>query len=214
MSHPKNYVDTISILNLDEDVSTISAVDLINQDHVKKESFIVSSVDHELLILISFKDALDLKSIQIHSFNQNIDDDDVSCPKQVHIYKINNLSLNFEDLISMKPDKTVTCNAKKLGKKGQVIHLQKSPKNAVKFNHIKYLAIFIDSNQNDTETTVVNAISFKTIVTSKPSSAAITFNRNAKETNQSLNPSSQCASNAAQCDHVNDALKCLQLYQS
>eukprot|EP01083_Nonionella_stella_P271737 921035_1 len=139
MSHPKNYVDTISILNLDEDVSTISAVDLINQDHVKKESFIVSSVDHELLILISFKDTLDLKSVKIHSFDQNLDDEEASSPKQVHIYKINNLSVNFDDLSSMKPDKPVMCNAKKLGKKGQVIHLQKSPKNAVKCNQIKYL---------------------------------------------------------------------------
>eukprot|EP01083_Nonionella_stella_P133500 405894_1 len=213
MSHPNNYIDTVNILNLDEDVSTISAMDLITQDHVKKESFIVSSADHELLILISFKDVLDLKSVKIHSFDQKIDDEDVSCPKQVNIYKINNLSVNFDDLSSMKPDKTVTCNAKKLCKKGQVIHLQKSPKNAVQFNQIKYLAIYIDSNQNDTETTVLNAISFKTIVTSKPSSAAITFQSNSN-TKQSLNPSTQCTSNAALCDHVNDALKCLQLYQS
>eukprot|EP01083_Nonionella_stella_P233048 821504_1 len=214
MSHPNNYVDTVNILNLDEDVSslsTISAMDLITQDHVKKESFIVSSADHELLILISFKDALDLKSVKIHSFDQNIEDEDVSCPKQVNIYKINNLSVNFDDLSSMKPDKTVTCNAKKLCTKGQVIHLQKSPKNAVQFNQIKYLAIYIDSNQNDTEITVLNAISFKTNVASNSSSSPITLQTSTK---QSMNPSTQCASNAAQCDHVNDALKCLQLYQS
>eukprot|EP01083_Nonionella_stella_P271735 921033_1 len=213
MSHPKNLIDTVCILNMDKDVSTISARDLINLDHVKKESFIVSSADHELLILISFNNVINLKSVKLHSFNHNIDDDDVSCPKQVHVYKIQTLNVNFEDLSSMQPDKTVTCNAKKLCQNGQVIHLQKSSKNAVKFKQIKYLAIYIDSNQNDTETTVLNAISLKANTTSKASPSPTTLSSKTN-TKQSLNSSPKCASNGAQCDHVNKALNCLQLYQS
>eukprot|EP01084_Bolivina_argentea_P270152 459307_1 len=65
--------------------------------------------------------------------------------------------------MSMKPDRNVCCSIKKL-QKGQKINLQKSAKNAIKFKKIQYVAIYISSNQHDTEQTLVNFISFIGIV--------------------------------------------------
>eukprot|EP01084_Bolivina_argentea_P162398 282638_1 len=94
---------TIRILNVDNDSSSLSHQELIDRHTFKKESYLLSDADEELLILIEFKQIVDLQSITIHSFNQinnnNNDDDeiDTSPPKQIHIYKINNLNKDFND---------------------------------------------------------------------------------------------------------------------
>ncbi len=44
--------------------------------------------------------------------------------------------------------------------KGQTTNLQKNAKNSIKFKKIKHLAIYIESNQNDTEKTYLNGIIF------------------------------------------------------
>eukprot|EP01084_Bolivina_argentea_P121906 216053_1 len=84
----------------------------------------------------------------------------MSQPKEINIYILNNLNINFDDLSSIKPDIITNCKTKKL-EKGQKINLQKTSKNAIKFGKIKYLAIYIKSNQNNTENTFINGISFE-----------------------------------------------------
>eukprot|EP01084_Bolivina_argentea_P201024 343668_1 len=53
--HSANFIETINILNIDEDVSTLSAIQLVTNGNINNKSFIVSDVDEQLLILISFK---------------------------------------------------------------------------------------------------------------------------------------------------------------
>eukprot|EP01084_Bolivina_argentea_P277853 474514_1 len=83
-----------------------------------------------------------------------------SQPQRVHIYKLDNMNKDFNDIDAIKPDKILKCSSKKL-QKGQIINLKKHSKNALKFNKIKYIAIHIKSNQNDTENTHINGILFK-----------------------------------------------------
>eukprot|EP01084_Bolivina_argentea_P264755 448585_1 len=158
-------VDCISILNIDNEKSTISSQQLITNEPINDEQYIVSDTDEELLILIQFVKEIELKSIKIHyvqnSVNKIVDEDiDISGPKDVLIYKILDLNINFDDLLSIQPDKSIKCNIKKL-EKGQNISLQKTSKSAIKFKKIKYLAIYVKTNQKNTENTIINGIKFK-----------------------------------------------------
>eukprot|EP01084_Bolivina_argentea_P011328 21174_1 len=173
-SNPINFATSnvkmsVNVLNIDKENSTLPVNKLILNDtthtSIHKNGFIVSDADEELLILISFEEITNLKSLQIYALTNTIeelqDTMDISQPKEINIYKINNLNINFDDLSSIKPDKTINCKPKKL-ENGQTINLQtKKSKNASKFTKIKYLAIYIKSNQNGTENTFINGISFK-----------------------------------------------------
>eukprot|EP01083_Nonionella_stella_P018436 51372_1 len=223
MADAKDLIDTVCVLNTDEDVSTIAAMDLvINEDNINQESFIVSDADHELLILISFRKIINLKSVKMYSLAQpaqRVDMHDISAPKRIHVYKISNLSISFEDLLSMQPDQTITCNPKNLTRKGQIIPLQKSSKNAIKFKKTKYLAIYIDSNENDTETTLLNAITIQTDAgtpgnTTKSISQSVSI-LGSQNKNENL-VRSLCKSVSIEdgCDQVDNVLHCLCFYQS
>eukprot|EP01084_Bolivina_argentea_P076714 139065_1 len=154
-------VKTVAILNADKASSTISATQLINNQEFDDKSFIVSCDDEELLILVEFADYINLKSVKLYSLQNPVSEIDTSSPKQVHIYKISNLHLNFDDINAIKPDVSIHCTKTKLENKGQNIKLQKQSKNAIKFKQIKYMCIYIKSNQNDTELTHINSIIFK-----------------------------------------------------
>eukprot|EP01084_Bolivina_argentea_P145841 255517_1 len=149
-------VKTCRALNVDEDESTISPQQLlITSDSLSDNSYIVTDVDEELIILIEFNQMIDLKSIKVFALSNA--PEDCSPPKQVHIYNLNNLNVDFDDIKSMKPDKSIKCYTKKLAK-GQFINLRKNSRNSVKFKKTKYLAIYINSNQNDSEKTYLNGI--------------------------------------------------------
>ena len=105
------------ILNIDKEESTIFGMELIINTNINNESFIVSDADEELLILISFKEIIDLKSVKIDVLTPNNNDNEMSAPKEIDIYKINNLNINFDDLTWMKSDKSINCILKKIRKR-------------------------------------------------------------------------------------------------
>ena len=155
-------VESVNILNIDSDLSNMYGSQLITCDETKisNKQYIVSDADEELLILIKFKNIITLKSITIYASTSEIninDEEDISSPNQIHIYKLQNLSVNFDDIHTLRPDKSLKCLKKKLTK-GQKIKLHSNSKLSMKFNKIQYLAIYIESNQNETEKTILNAI--------------------------------------------------------
>eukprot|EP01083_Nonionella_stella_P022589 62476_1 len=158
----QDYIKTINILNVEQQQSTTDAMGIVSQNKPNDESFIVSDADEELLILIEFKEIIELHSLQIYALiPSNVgDQNELSQPKQVHIYRLASLNVNFDDMKSLKPDKSKKCSAKKLAK-GQVVDFKKQSKTAIKFKSVKCIAIYIESNQKDTEQTVLNAIKFK-----------------------------------------------------
>eukprot|EP01084_Bolivina_argentea_P264145 447336_1 len=154
------HIETINALNIDHDESSALLAQLTTKKMVDSILYVVSDVDEEMIILIEFKQMVALDSIKLYSF-ENIDTEiDTSPPKQIHIYKINNVNKNFDDIKSMKPTQSIKCSSKKLSK-GQSINLKKKAASAIKFKSIRYLAVYIESNQNDTENTHLNGITFK-----------------------------------------------------
>lgn len=149
-----NCIETISILNFDHEESTKSPTQITNTNY---SDYILSDADQELLILIKFKCIVSLKSIEIYSLDKDIEGNIMSQPKQVHIYKLKDLSFNFDDLASIKHDKSIKCSSKKLAK-GQSVNLQKDSKIVARFNSIECIGIYVSSNQNGTEKTIINSI--------------------------------------------------------
>ena len=159
-----DQIESVEVLNVDKEISNMRGTEVVissNKD-ISNQKYIVSDADEELLILIGFKTVVDLKAIKLYATTQvDIDEDeDISQPKNIHIYKLDNLNVNFDDLLSLNPHKSIICDKKKLVK-GQNIKLQKQSKNITKFKKVKYLAIYIETNQNETEKTILHAIQVK-----------------------------------------------------
>eukprot|EP01084_Bolivina_argentea_P281849 482333_1 len=155
----RDFIRTINVLNIDEEESTIATTELVGDKNFKNTSYVVSDADEEIIILVEFQQIVDLHSVKLYAtpILSNNDSLDISPPKLTHIYMLDNLSKNFDDIQSMKPDKTAECSIKKL-KKGQRINLKKNAKNAIKFSKTKFIALYIQSNQNDTENTYLNRV--------------------------------------------------------
>ena len=122
--------------------------------------FIVSDIDKKMLILIKFNCIVSLKSIKIYANTNNDNDNDISVPKTVSIYKLQSLNVNIQDIQSLKPDKSIECSQDKLSK-GQLFKFQTKSELSTKFDTVKFIAIYIESNQNDTAKTIINSIILK-----------------------------------------------------
>eukprot|EP01084_Bolivina_argentea_P062328 113961_1 len=81
----------------------------------------------------------------------------MSAPKKVNVYHIDGIDKDFLDFQSKKPNRSVKCSANKL-KIGQKILVKNTQQNTIKFKQTKCLAIYIQSNQSNSETTFVNSI--------------------------------------------------------
>eukprot|EP01084_Bolivina_argentea_P249356 417392_1 len=149
---------SFNILNVATDISTIDITHLPLQETISANDYIISDADEELLILIEFKQIINLQSLKLHALSNDNNEDleNASPPKHIHIYKAKNLNINFDDVQSLSPDKSIVCSSKKLSK-GQNINFKKQ---SIKFNKTKYLVLYIQSNQNDTENTYFNGIEF------------------------------------------------------
>eukprot|EP01084_Bolivina_argentea_P050205 92311_1 len=142
-----NFIETVKILNVDRDISTISDKDIAFIKAFSPKLYLVSDADEQLLILVRFTTSINLQSIKIFAYDTNNDaQNEISAPKKVHIYKLKNLSKDFSDIHLLKPDKSINCSVKKLAK-GQTINLQKTSRNAIQFKQLQHLAIYIESNQ-------------------------------------------------------------------
>ena len=156
-------VHSVQILNRDDEESTMSPDEvLLHNSDPNPERFIVSDADEELIILIKFNKIIDLKSFKIYSLPLDDDSniDEASPPKHIHIFKLSHLNHDFEDIKGLKPHKSLICSTKKLSK-GQSVNLRKSISKPLAFAKVEYIAIFIESNQGDTDKTYLHGLSFK-----------------------------------------------------
>lgn len=154
-------VEHVKILNMDPDESTMYEESRLIRNCNIDDDFIVSDIDQEMIILIKFRNIVSLKSIKVYANNIH-EVEDVSVPKKVSIYKLKDLDVDFEDLKSrMKADKSLICSEKKLSTKGVTFKLQNESKLTVKFKTAQCIAIFIETNQNDTEKTIINKVLLK-----------------------------------------------------
>eukprot|EP01083_Nonionella_stella_P245181 852521_1 len=158
-------IKSCMVLNVDPRQSTLSSTQII--DNNQSDRYIVSDCDEELLILVEFADKIHLKNVVLYApTEQGSKENDTSAPQLVHIYKTNHINFDFENITNLKADRTAKCLTKKLNK-GQLIKLDKSAANAIKFKTVQYLIIYIQTNQLDTENTFLNGISFNQTQTSQ-----------------------------------------------
>ena len=161
-------ISTFQILNLDNNASTLSEDEFPNHSSFKKDSYILSDVGEQLLFLIEFKNLIDLHTIVIHALPEIClyeKVNETSIPKEIAIFKIDNLNKSFKDIQEMKDDHSVTCKAYF----PEMIKFQKK---------IKCLAIWIKSNQKGTAKTYVNGIRICAIDKSQSASLMTGFTQN------------------------------------
>ena len=145
---------SVRVVNIDDAESTMSANQvLLSNSDANPERFIISDTNEELLIILRFKDFVDIQSMKIYalSLSGEIEIKDASPPKQIHIFKLSNLNQDFDDIKQLKPHTSTICSGKKLSK-GQAINLE---------TKVKYLAIFFASNQRDTQSTYFHGVTLK-----------------------------------------------------
>eukprot|EP01084_Bolivina_argentea_P178166 307991_1 len=161
-----NNIAATRILNYDTDSSNISLDQLLKNEPDDKK-YIISKHDQDLLILIHFKQHVDIHLFKLHALPNSINyiknncdfQYKVSIPKQAHIYKIDSIkNCTFKDITSKKP--------------AEIINIPHSSTSLNELKCVKYIAIHITSN-NDTEKTYLNAIKLLSI----PSQSIITSNK-------------------------------------
>jgi len=174
-----HLIQTIRVLNRSDEESTLSDQAFGASTNPNKALFIKSDSDEELLILIEFREVVDLETISFFALSADTedtpngddeDDDDeeeeedeaaMSAPKQVALFKVESLNKDFDDAQSAKPDVKLELDAEKLGSaRGHVVNLKKRGKTAIKFRKCSKIMLFVASNQEETEQTFISGIRF------------------------------------------------------
>eukprot|EP01084_Bolivina_argentea_P052484 96422_1 len=156
-----DLIKTCQVLNVEEKESTLSVTDFAFKQISSDKSYIISDAAKHLLIIIQFKEIINLQYIKIcpivtqtkitsMQFGNRI-----SGPKEIHLYANIDSSIDVESLNSKEPNRYFICSPNVL-KHGQDI----SVKTSITFHNIKSLAIHIKTNQKGTDQTCVGNIEF------------------------------------------------------
>ncbi|RKP20337.1 thioredoxin-like protein 1, partial [Rozella allomycis CSF55] len=127
----------------------VKQVHCLNQDakHTvhnifKKEGFLKSDCDEQLLINIPF-----LQNVKLHSIK--ISGPKGKAPKTIRFY-VNRLTMGFDEVDSIEPTQTIQLDEKDIGK---VVPLR-----FVKFQNVHTVVIFIEDNQAGDDETIIENI--------------------------------------------------------
>eukprot|EP01096_Ripella_sp_DP13-Kostka_P000713 TRINITY_DN10828_c0_g1_i1.p1 TRINITY_DN10828_c0_g1~~TRINITY_DN10828_c0_g1_i1.p1 ORF type:complete len:177 (+),score=54.33 TRINITY_DN10828_c0_g1_i1:25-531(+) len=141
-------MDLLEVADLYEHVSTAD-VECLNlapgfqASHVLTGAGVKSDCDEQLLITIPFRQPSKLHSIAFSA------PDDGSGPRTVKLF-VNQNSMSFEDG-ARTPTQEIVLTPEQL--KGEVIPLR-----FVKFQNLSFLTLFVEDNQDGTETTTIQKI--------------------------------------------------------
>jgi PITH domain len=111
--------------------------------------FVQSDADEELLFHFYFSSPVKLHSIKFRSYDST---DEVSGPASVRVFA-NNADIDFSDAADSAATQELSFDGKQLEKDGDESKLQ-----FVKFQLIKSLTLFVNENQDDTDSTRVDQI--------------------------------------------------------
>ncbi|CAE1299300.1 PITH domain-containing protein At3g04780,Thioredoxin-like protein 1 [Acanthosepion pharaonis] len=113
----------------------------------KNGNYLESDCDEQLIIFISFSQAVKLHSLKIHAPNEN-------GPKNIKLFTNQPITLDFDKAESMEPVQSFCLNPSDL-EEGNVIELR-----YVKYQNVQNVTIFIKDNQGGMETTQINYLCF------------------------------------------------------
>jgi len=152
----QDYIEerTCTVLNADNKTSIKS---ILKQDGVLKSD---ADVDHQLLLFISFTEAVKIRGIYF-TLLENKDEKESkiskkeSGPKSVKVY-VDNINLDFGDVsgTAIKPTQSFTFT------KNDLLNSKEIQTQFVKFTNVHTLTIYVETNQADTEVTILNRIGF------------------------------------------------------
>eukprot|EP01083_Nonionella_stella_P111859 328474_1 len=142
-----HLINKFRVLGMDHNVSMISGV--IQSETNYHSSFIVSEMNQPLILVFRFNLPIYLDSLTIIASNGPVNG---SPPKQIHIYKINHLCMSINDIKAQKPDYSFE-NPNK-----SVITIKHVTRHNYHLDKMRCMAVYIESNQDNTQTSFVNAI--------------------------------------------------------
>eukprot|EP01084_Bolivina_argentea_P250125 418978_1 len=133
---------------------------LCNHHNTMKE-YLESDDKQPLLLAIKFTQKIDLHSLRIHAVRESrygtyrLDKSAVSSPKIINIYKVPDVHCSHDDIQCLRPYISILFTQhSKEANAGQKVTLQNL------FKETECVAICVESNQNGTERTFVNGITF------------------------------------------------------
>lgn len=104
--------------------------------------------DHQLILTIPFKEKVNLRKLIFKA--EPKEDSSDSGPKDIKLWI--NQNMDFDDAESMKPVQTIELTTSHL--EGGAIDLKYT-----KFQNVSSLIIYIDTNQSDSDVTLLNSLS-------------------------------------------------------
>jgi len=138
----KDFINTNESACLNRDDNTyVSSILGGDQGSLKSSS----DVDEQMLLTIVFKENVDIRSIQ---FNTETKEDNESAPKSLKLFI--NQSLDFTDM-DLKPVQAIDLDEEAIA--GKAVDLE-----FTKFKNVTSLVIFVESNQDDSDVTVINSL--------------------------------------------------------
>eukprot|EP00918_Siedleckia_nematoides_P083349 GHVU01182734.1.p1 GENE.GHVU01182734.1~~GHVU01182734.1.p1 ORF type:complete len:172 (+),score=39.53 GHVU01182734.1:236-751(+) len=149
-------METGSLLELIEDsrlecLNQKSSQGLRNATHQPNtDLYLESDADHELLIKIGFQRPVRLSSIGFKASEQHLDQG----PRSVKLF-VDDLNMSFADAESSNPLQTLVLEREDV-RAGKTFDLRHA-----KFKNMTGLVIFVDSNQEDEDTTIIGHLSLK-----------------------------------------------------
>mmetsp|Transcript_18658 Transcript_18658/g.26180 ORF Transcript_18658/g.26180 Transcript_18658/m.26180 type:complete len:185 (-) Transcript_18658:364-918(-) len=141
----QDLIDIIDFKNsscLNNDPKT-KLEDVLNGGNIKSEA------DEQLLLTLSFQEAVKLKGIAFKVNEMKLED--CSGPKDVKLY-INQPNMDFDDAENLNEVQAFSLSEDDL-KSGKVIDTE-----FVKFQKVNSLTVFIETNQGDDEQTVLSKL--------------------------------------------------------
>ncbi|KAF9972268.1 Thioredoxin-like protein 1 [Actinomortierella ambigua] len=138
------------------DQITLNQVSCLNEQHdnnvrnalKKDESFLESDVDEQLLISVSFNQAVKLHSLKIVPKNL------ANAPRTIKLYA-NRVTLGFDDAESVQETQTIELTEKDYKEKDGLVPLR-----FVKFQNVSSIILFVVDNQEGEDTTQIQQLIF------------------------------------------------------
>jgi len=109
-----------------------------------------SDADEQLLVHLSFREFVRVKSVKFTEWNRGADPD--ANPATVHIH-VNRVNLGFEDVEDVEPAQTLTLSASDLRESAPARDLY-----FVKFQRVKSLTFFVEDNAGGADVTAIGGL--------------------------------------------------------
>merc|ERR1711971_464000 len=94
--------------------------------------------------------------------DEDDDESEYAAPKDIHVFAIDSLNMDFDDAHGAKPELKLLCDAKKLAsKKGHKLKMKKTAKSSIKFGKVDMLMVFVATNAGDKEQTYISGMRFE-----------------------------------------------------